>query len=156
MKNEGRAAEYLDHFLDESGTKKYFEVNELLAAEKDIRERVTFEIVRKMSGAKIGSEKVTSFDPVVTLFQKNSLDQDWWFALGSFGLQWTRINSSSNDDRVFVKVHGKNEYRWYPEAKRITQCLHEAAGRLEKNEKAKSFTIVAKPAVLILSLRNKT
>lgn len=147
MKPNGRAAEYLDHFLKGSGETKTFEAAHLLAAEPGIRSRVYSEILRKDLGIKVGSERrPTSVDPVITIFQKNYIDQDWWFALGTFGFDWDVIGRAK--DRFFVKIAGKNEYKWHPEEDRITKELHQAGDRLVKDGKAKNFWIVANPAVL--------
>jgi hypothetical protein len=150
MKPGGRAEKYLNHFLDGSGTAEHFETADLLASEKEIRKRVYSEIQRKRLGIRVGTEKQPiSFDPEITLFQKNYLDQDWWFALGSYALRWEIAGEAS--DRVFVKVSGEGPYSWHPQDIRITQCLHEAGDSLIKAGKARPFSIVAKPAMIVAS-----
>jgi hypothetical protein len=167
MKPNGRAAKYLDHFLRGSGEPITFEMKELLAQDSLIRSRVELEIMRKMSvaadptgaprtprektnGVKVGTERHDwSVDPCVTLFQKSYSDQDWWFALGTFNVDW-KLQMSA-EGYHYVQLSGENEYKWHPEENRITQCLHRAGARLTSAGSGSNFMIRAIPCVIVLS-----
>ncbi len=167
MKPKGRAAEYLENFILGGGDKR-FELKQLMNEDSGARSRIELELLRKIPPlktnmtspdatnpkARVGSERPQwSVDPCITIFQKNYADQDWWYSLGTFNIDWKIIQFDGKFH--FIKLTGKNEYKWHPEQNRITQCLHAAGARLHaagiKRDLQRNFTIHADPCVIVLS-----
>lgn len=160
MQPGGLAQEYMDHFLDNTGTEKVFDTLQLLAQDPDVRRRLTSECVRRGLGIQTEREKTqdpaltAEYNREITIFQKTYANQDWKFALGTFGFRWSVVNLSVDSGRIFVKVWGENVYRWHGGEDRVTRCIHEAADALVAAGKAAPFTMRAKPAILVLSTFN--
>jgi len=149
MKPKGLAAEYLMHFLRGTGEPKTFDTKRLLDEDSGVRSRLEMEILRKISDVKVKSEKRTSYDPCITIFQSNFSNRDWQYALGTFNFDWQQILCT--EDHYYVRISGQNEYTWHPEALRITQCVHRAGARLNGVGAGKNFSIHATPLTLVFS-----
>jgi hypothetical protein len=164
MKPGGRAEKYLNHFLGGSGNPVEFTMKDLLSEDSLVSTRVEMELLRKLPAlsnkstpadivnprTKVGSERHEwSVDPCITIFQKNFSNQDWWYALGTFNINWKVLQTSAQHH--YVKVWGENEYKWHPEEDRITQCLHQAGDRLAHTGKGRNFMMRSIPGVVVLS-----
>jgi hypothetical protein len=166
MKPGGRAAEYLDHFLGGSGTPKEFSIEQLLSEDKNVKDRLTNEIVRRVLNIKTLREKgqdqkmslteaAQKDREVITIFQKNYDNEDWNNALGTYPFTWDVIGVT--DDKKFIKVSikGQDTYEWHPGDSRQTKFLHEAGDRLKKTGQAKEFEMIARPYTYYISTENK-
>jgi hypothetical protein len=150
MRPNGRAAAFLDHFIKGSGADVHFKMKDLWHDDPSVRVRIELEILRKMSNIKVGTERHNwCYDPCVTLFQKNFSNRDWWYALGSFDVDWAIVRSDQHFHTILLS--GKNEYKWHPEETRITQCLHQAGDRLARAGSAKNFWMISDPHKVIFS-----
>lgn len=163
MKPNGLAAQYLEHFLDGSGTPKTFSTQQLVNQDNGVSQRLNGEVYRrsleiktlreKCEDSRMSLTKAAQKDrDVITIFQKNFRIRDWQLALGTFAFNWEVIQESEKQLRV--RVWGENTYTWHPNSKRITQFLHQAGSRLSKAGYAKDFQIVAQPMILIVSKQN--
>lgn len=154
MNPEGRASQFLDHFLFGGGEDIVFESGLLLNEDIGVRKRLSSEILHRVSSGPSGDERTISGGAfVVSIRQKDFAVQDWQFALGSFAFEWELVQLSSDKKRLFAKVWGANEYKWHPAADRVTQCIHKAADRLTgaKEVRAKNFWMVARPCTIVVA-----
>jgi hypothetical protein len=75
---------------------------------------------------------------------------DWRNAVGSFNLNWSLIDVSSDRKSVFAELWGTNTYRWHPEVSRKSQLIHQAAERM-KEFGAKEFKMVFRPCLISIA-----
>jgi hypothetical protein len=110
-----KAQGMLDHFLKGTGTAIVVKTDDLF---RDDPVLAAYFLAAVRSELKAGT---TSGN--VPVAQEVYGNQDWRNALGSINLQWKAVGTD-------VEVWFINRYRWHPKAKRVTQCVHEAANNL--------------------------
>ncbi len=138
MEPNGRAAEFLNHYLGGTGSTKIVPLQNLLKDDRKLASYVTEEIRHKIPN-KIASGTV----PVA---QTRYSSKDWKFALGSININWTL--QSQTKTSAMISLGFRNEYRWHPKADRISQCVHQAADDL-KVQGAKDFFMEGKARIEI-------
>ncbi|MFB8342181.1 hypothetical protein ACWGNA_13295 [Brucella cytisi] len=165
MPRDGRAEAHLRHYLLGSGLPKTFGAHLLINEDPGVRARLT---------SSISATLANNLDPVTgrvnpgirgkVWLRQQPMDfrnRDWLFAIGSFLMEWEFVNEFVGQTGlpiVTVRVHGQNEYQWHPDAPRRTQCVHQAAERLQKPlagfTAARNYMMVASPALLYLPKPN--
>lgn len=131
MENGGRAQEYLNHYLEGSGTPKYFKASDLLSEDPNVAQVLASAVSLEAAKAPLKPGQTG----IVGLRQRDISVLDWKLALGSFPLKWTYIATRATNGVTLLEltVKGSNEYKWHPDdSKRDTQVLHQAAARLQK------------------------
>src|ERR1700676_787710 len=143
-----RAKEYLTYYLNSttSQTKepKYFRLSELLQ-DAGARKIIQAHFLHNRQ----------SRQNVITVGQSAYSDPDWKYSLGTYFIYYIDVGNFvgefdlsrplRGDTRPrHVLAWGEDTYQWHPsDTKRFTQCIHEAASRLEG---ASSGQMVARPA----------
>lgn len=169
--NEEPGKTCLDLFLGAKTDEWSFDLSTLLSEDKNVRERIYNETIRRAMKAVTDreKEKVAGFgvwapaelerrindaiDPVITLFQHTYSHIGWWGALGNFGIDVEVVQASSIGDRLFVRLSGEGVYKWAPDQEgRPTVELHKLAQRLIEMGKAKEFRQIAKPATFVVNV----
>ena len=156
MRPEGRAAQFVDHFLFGGGEDVVFSSGTLLNDDLGVRKRVSDTIVERLrANPKLLTDKkaMSGGDYLISIRQRDYTNSDWKNALGSFAFEWELVAQASDRRRTFALVSGANEYKWHPAANRVTQCIHQAGDRLTRSKevKARNFWIKAMPAVIVIS-----
>lgn len=136
MKPEGRAAQYLHHYLDGWGGTEYIDTATLLREDTALLKIIEKNIQdERMKGPIKRSGQI----PLSQLVFSN---QDWKMATGSLNMDWQFV--SEGPGFIEVELSFRNKYRWHPNEARVTQCLHQAAERLKKSG-AQEFLMVGRP-----------
>ena len=125
MKPGGRAAEFLNHYLSGSGTDIPVDISTLLREDAGVLMTVEREI-----SSQINRPMCPTF--VVPLPQRVFTNPDWQYATGSINMHWKRLPMLVSSDRVTVELSFRNQYRWHPKERRISQCVHQAAEDLKQ------------------------
>lgn len=143
-----RAKEYLTYYLNSLANQtkepKYFRLSGLL---QDAG-------ARKMVQAHFLHDAQSRRQNVITIGQAAYSDPDWKYSLGTYFIYYIDIGNVAaefdmsralrGDTRTrHVLAWGEDTYQWHPnDTKRFTQCIHEAASRLENA----SGSQIARPA----------
>lgn len=155
----GRARRFLARFLRGQREEMPIIWAELEKEDKNVRQRVHGEIVRRVLGIDTITEKLlagTAAAPdktCITLFQSTYAILDWKYALGSFDIYYEVINPPKTP-RPFidVKIWGRNEYKWYENDDRVTKKIHEVCSELVRLGKSKPFWMVLKPTTISVEI----
>jgi hypothetical protein len=161
----------LERFLSATGKEWRFDIGELFADDKAVRERVYSEAIRRTIKAPTEREreKIAGFgvwaadelakrvqqaiDPLITIFQSTYSHEGWWGALGSYAIKVEPVGASDDGTRIFVKLSGSGDYEWAPDdASRSTQQLHELAQRLIELGKARPYKQIAQPRTFVVQV----
>jgi hypothetical protein len=147
MKPGGRAALFLAHYVQGSGEDMVFPLEDLLTEDIGVRTLVR----NHFAGLRLATR--TTLQGSLTIRQRNYANEDWRLALGTFFLSYVPYQGVACPGQgLLMTVSGADTYRWHPEdAKRITQCVHEAAERMKSNivlPAAKDYRIIASPVVV--------
>jgi hypothetical protein len=120
-----RSQRYLALFLSGKGEDQTFPLSELM------KDRGVCDIVQRHFRAPISHVKRN----VITIGQRAYTDPDWKNSLGTYFIYYLDIGNRKNiygHETRHVLAWGEDTYQWAPEdAKRFTQCLHQAASRLQ-------------------------
>ena len=122
MSRNGHASAHLDYYLGGKGGTLTVDLAQLIAEDEGVRKKLNVEIMNKMLDGK--SEGTVSI-PQVTYTNK-----DWLYAIGGMNINWRSGPPLAQDK---VRVGFRNTYRWHPNDDRITQCVHQAAVRLQSD-----------------------
>jgi len=122
----GHAAAHLDQYLEEKGDLRV-DLAKVLQDDQSVQSKVHTEIIFSLREGKVKG--------TVAIPQATYSNKDWQFAIGSMNVNWTFPSSVGNDK---VHIGFRNEYRWHPNEARISQCIHQAADRLQTG-KARSY-----------------
>jgi hypothetical protein len=151
MMPNGKAAEFLDHFLYGGGKPKTFQTHALLTQDVRLRTVLITEINRRLQrNPNLVNRMQSGGDFLVPIRQRDFGNNDWRLALGSFPFEWQVTGSGNSPNERLIKVWGANEYKWHPSADRVTQCLHQAGNRLHKAKTvaSKNYWMHAAPCIL--------
>jgi hypothetical protein len=145
LQNKPMALEYYDHYLDNTGEDKYVDIIDLFNDNPYIKNVFNYRVRERLDRGILEGKNYNSSDDLdVDIPQAYYSDEDWWFALGSINLEWTK-----KDDNT-VWVYFSNEYRWHPDEPRVSQSLHKALDNLQKHNLAKNFMMVGKPVLVTI------
>ena len=92
MSPDGRAAQFLEHFLSGSGKTIKFDCKTLLKEDSGVRQRVTSEIIKRIkANPSLLTAKYCGGDLCMPIRQSDFSVLDWKYALGSFPIEWSVI-----------------------------------------------------------------
>lgn len=154
-----RALANIDRFLRGTGADWEFDLQELLAEDKNVRERLYGEVTRRTLRINTAKERLLrtyatpihpdAIDPTITIFQSTYASKDWWGALGTFNIRFERVGEAK--EKIFVRLSGENVYQWHKDETRVTQTIHRMAHDLIDARVAKPFRMIAKPRTYVVS-----
>jgi hypothetical protein len=142
-----RAQKYLSIFLNGKGPDQWFPLSELL---NDTGVRDT---IRRHFNARISHLNGN----LITIGQRAYTNPDWKNSLGTYFIYYIDIGNRPNlfgKETRHVLAWGEDTYQWAPEdAKRFTQCVHQAASRLQNVKesqvpKAATFKMFASDTII--------
>jgi hypothetical protein len=152
------ARRFLHHYLSGSATPIHIDIAQIFCDDPDLRDCVVDEItenLRKTPPPLHGSVAVPQ-----EAWSQTQAAQDWRYAIGSLVMDWKVLYFDSSvklgqmspircpppapGRQARIELSFANKYQWHPEAKRITQCVHQAANNL-KAEGAKDFWVYGDP-----------
>ncbi|MFT4134173.1 hypothetical protein [Labrys sp. (in: a-proteobacteria)] len=133
MRPGGRAQQYLDHYLQGSGTPMPFSVRTLLNEDPGVRGCIFREVNASIMTAEVRKQGSVGLTGSVAVKQFYFQNIDWQYATGALNVQWQCMGEEvRNGTRVLlVDVWCQNLYRWHPGAGRATDCVHRAAVNLQ-------------------------
>jgi hypothetical protein len=133
LRNQPKAQYMLDFYI--SGKGKTHDVlvdtQTLFKEDQGVREKFW-----KDFGASYSKGSKSGIVPIPQPVYKND---EWRNSLGSINLQWKIVDNGKN-----VEIWFTNRYRWHPNAKRISQCVHQAADNLKDSMGAAEFQMNGK------------
>jgi hypothetical protein len=141
-----RSQKYLSQFLNGKGETQTFPLTELL------KDPGVSRIVCRHFRAPLSHSQ-----NVITIGQRAYTDQDWRNSLGTYFIYYVDVGSRKNflgKETRYVLAWGEDTYQWAPDdAKRFTQCIHQAASRLQNIKegqipKAATFKMLASETVI--------
>jgi hypothetical protein len=124
------ANRFLDHYLVGGGKDLEVDTTRLLREDSGVFRRLSETVAADLAA---GLTK-----GVVPIQQSVFQNPNWKNATGSVNLLWEVKGES-------IEVWFVNKYRWHPTAKRVSQCIHEAADNL-KTEGAQDYWMIGKHA----------
>jgi len=97
MRPDGRAAQYLDHFVFGDGSTKSFDCATLILQDAGVRERVRSEIRKRLRAhPELATRTMSGGLFTVWIRQSDFQQADWLLALGSFPIEWQAIGPGSS------------------------------------------------------------
>lgn len=135
LRGQPDANRFLDHYLTGGGKDLEVDTMRLLREDPGVS-KLLWETVRADFAAGLTKG-------VVPIQQAVFQNQNWRDATGSVNLLW-EIQGGD------ITVWFVNKYRWHPEARRVSQCVHQAADNL-KASGAQDYLMVGKRAHFPLS-----
>ena len=124
----GHAAAHLDRYLSGKGGTEKVNLEAVLREDFGVRQKVTSSIMAALRAGKTSGS--------VPIPQDVYRNQDWQFAIGGMNIQWEalapQVTAGGAYQPGLVRVWFKNLYQWHPSEPRVTQCLHQAAVRMQK------------------------
>jgi len=146
MKRGGNAERFLNYYLSggvrqeglnvESNTRNIdVGLHVVIAEDEGVRSHLYAKIAEAIGAGRLSGE--------VEVPQSIYTNQDWRYAIGGMVVQW---EMKPDLDGGNVELTFENLYRYHPEAKRISQCVHQSAVRL-KNVGAKEFLMVGSAVI---------
>lgn len=128
MKSGGRAEEYINHYMDGTGTPKYFMASQLLNEDSGVSRGFINAINNEAKKSRMKPGQKGRY----WVKQEYYTNKDWWMALGSFPLDWVYMGERQSNGTTMLEltISGKNEYKWHPDEDRETKLVHQAADRL--------------------------
>lgn len=149
----GLALAHIEHFLGCSGESLEIDPEKLLRDNPSIKLRVESEVRRRALRIKTLKESSTfslyrdGIDPILTIFQWNFDDRDWWGALGTYEFELRRLERKTehSESLVIVNIYGKNEYKWHTDRESVSKAIHQFGAKLVADGLAKNFWMLAKP-----------
>lgn len=149
----GIAIKHIEHFLSGSGDTLEIDATRMLRDNPTVKRRVESETRRRALRILTLREASTfnpyrdGIDPILTVFQKNFDDRDWWGALGTYEFEMRKVERKTehSDSLIIVNLYGKNEYKWYKDRNSATKAIHQLGAELEENRWAKNFWMTSKP-----------
>ena len=128
MKRGGNAWRHLNHYLDGNGADLTVDLQKVLAEDEGVRR-----LIHTTLYMNLGEGKSSGTIPISQSAYKN---KDWHFAIGGMNIEWKWISGTQPNP---VEFKFRNKYRWHPQERRITQCIHQAADDLKVKGAADYF-----------------
>ena len=130
LRGQPDANRFLDHYLAGGGKDLEVDTMRLLIEDAGVSK-----LLRERVSADLAAGLVKGVVPVQQPVFKN---HNWKNATGSVNLLWEVKGNS-------IEVWFVNKYRWHPTAKRVSQCVHQAADNL-KSQGAQDYLMVGQRA----------
>lgn len=133
MQRGGRAERFLNHYLSGIGTPISFSLIDLFSEDSGVAGRVSRKVNEEVQKAEVGGRELIGLTGTVPVHQIYFSNRDWQFATGSLNIQWECRGETVRNTvpLLALDVWCRNIYRWHPEVPRATQCVHQAAVRLQ-------------------------
>jgi hypothetical protein len=139
-----RARHYLATFLNGKGSDQQFPLSELLL-DAGVRG-----VIWRHFNAPLTHKK-----NVITIGQSAYTNLDWKHSLGTYFIYYIDVGNRPNlfgKETRHVLAWGEDTYQWAPDdVKRFTQCIHQAASRLQRTERGLAGINIPKSATFGIS-----
>jgi hypothetical protein len=138
MDSNGNAAKHLDHYLKGSGLDLKVDLARVFKEAINVR-TIVYQNIKD-------NFKFNKHQGSVPIAQPVYFHKDWRLAIGGMNVNWEK----NGQDKI--RCYFRNKYQWHPEDRRTTQCIHEAAVRLQKKIYARDYWMYGEMEIYIREL----